>query len=154
MKLIYEENLNGIDKKDFPLPSAENLLSVYISGELSAKGTDRRLLVNVNNLTDSYQGYVLMTGSATGTEFEESGFYVGRTGWNDDGDLSVEMSISSEGLSNKIITSGLSTFTASQNRILGYQFNSYVTGSGPIKSLSLDANGGLFTGKIQIFTPA
>ena len=151
MRLLYEENLNGVSESTFALPAPVNLVKVFVSGDLAVQGSDKRLLLNVNGIQNKYKGFVVMNGDADATEFEESGFYIGRSGWNGDAELTAEVTICSKALSNKIISSGLSTFTAPQNRILGYQCNSFVAGVGPIRNITLDVNGGVFSGKVEIF---
>lgn len=154
MKRIYEVHFNGTNRKDIRLPTAEHLLKMYISGEFAANGHDTRVLIYVNGMKSRYKGFALMNGDATSIEFEESGYYIGRAAGNKDTELSAELTISSFGLSNKIIASGLSTFTGHKTSLLGYQFHSFVAAPGPIATLALDAGKGIFFGKVEIYALA
>jgi hypothetical protein len=111
---------------------SDGFIKIYASGHITSQGKDHRLVLRINGDTGNYQSYVLMSGHASTGEWDNSGIYLGRTGWAQDADFSTEVTIAANSKSQKIDVSALTTFALGNNLILGYESHGFYVSTQPV----------------------
>ncbi|MBX9731588.1 MAG: hypothetical protein K2X59_09685 [Sphingomonas sp.] len=128
----------------------DGFIKIYLAGELAAGGADRRLFMRINGRDSGYTGFVKMEGHAALGEWDGSGAYIGRSGWNLDASFSAEILVARHDKMKSIVTSGLSTFLMANNKIIGMQHHSSILSNSGISSLEFLFNGGVASGVVRV----
>lgn len=132
--------------------STQRAYKVIFQGTLNAGGTDRHLLIRPNGISSGYSSYAIYNGTAGGSDWNTTGFYVGRNGWGQNADVFFEYEISTM-TGRKRLGLGKATFAHTSGNILGYaDANGYWNDiSTNITSLWVGPTGGTITGKIIVY---
>ncbi|MDM5277141.1 hypothetical protein QUF95_07090 [Paenibacillus silvae] len=129
----------------------DGFVKIFVSGELAAQSRDRRIFLRINGVTSSYQSFTLMNGHAGAGEWDTSGIYLGRNGWNLDSNFLSEIKLGIFSKSQKITANGLTTFALGDNRILGYEHHGFLVTSSPLSSISVGFDSGVASGKSSVY---
>ncbi|MEC0093420.1 hypothetical protein [Paenibacillus macquariensis] len=71
---------------------SDGFVKLYlISSELAANAADRRVLIRLNRVNNSYKSYVIMTGDEKWRGMDTNGFSIGRNGSSLDRNFSLEL---------------------------------------------------------------
>jgi hypothetical protein len=153
-QLLSEAAFSGNDVSFDRLDRASTgFIKVLATGHLNSQGVDRRLLLRVNRMTSGYRGFVLMQGDAGGGEWDETGFYLGRSGYNADAAFSLDLTIALPTSVQKITANGSSTFAhGANNLLLGYECHSVLVTNRPITQIDLLFTGGVVTGMCRVYS--
>lgn len=130
-------------------PFRDGFIKIFGKGELAANRGDHKLLIRLNGKDSRYQGFVYMGGHAALGEWDETGFYLGRNGWNLDSTFMFEFTLAIDSNAQKITGSGSSTFAMADNRILGYENHSFFISNPPITDIEVLFTGGVVAGECQ-----
>ena len=153
MELLTKMPIAGPEAKFVcDTPNQDGPLTIFLYGELSAENADNRFCLRFNDATSKYKSFVLSNGDDKQFEWETSGLYLGRTAWAQNASLSIEYTVSPLDDQNKCNGHGLSTFTLSDDRVIGYTCHGYFLSAGPIRSLSFCMlPGGVFKGYMLVY---
>jgi len=130
---------------------SDGFIKLLIKGELDGQGRDSRLLLRLNGANSSYRSFVHMGGDYGAGEWDETGFYVGRSGWHLDATFSAEYIIAVNSRAHKITGSGSSIFGHGDNRILGYESHGHIAMNGGISKIDVILTGGVATGEVRCY---
>ncbi len=132
--------------------NVQKMYKVVFQGSLNANSADRRLLIRPNSVTTGYNGYAIYSGSYNGSDWETSGFYVGRNGNALDADISYEFTFSAM-TGRKRVGFGNASFIHTNGTIMGYGdiAGTWTNTATNITSLWVGTNGGTLTGKVLVF---
>jgi len=117
-------------------------LIVRWHGKIFGNNSDSKLLIRLNGETSGYRSYAIMSGDDSEVGSDANGLYVGRNGWHQDADVSLQYIIDVRS-GQKRTGYGQSTF-AHNIKVLGYTASGYwVNTANPIQSadLYLEGNG-------------
>ena len=133
----------------------DRVYKVYFQGSLASAGADRRILIRLNGdaTSTNYRGYACYDGDASGSDWEESGFYPGRSGWALDCHVGLEYTIFAR--SGVYRTGyGEAVFRHSDDRILGFgrAHSFWEDSTANVTSLWIGPkDGGSITGRLTVF---
>ena len=136
---------------------------VVFQGFLSAEGDNRHILIRPGGVSTqgAYKSFVTYAGSSSGSDWDDTGFFVGRNGWDQDAQVAFEYTLFCAGGRQEITGSiwrfigfGQSTFWhIPSGRILGFgQANGYFEGAVQGYSLWIGPSGGTISGYLAVFT--
>jgi hypothetical protein len=153
MQLIRSDSFsNTASIVDFsPSPISNGFVKIHVSGELAAKGDDRRLFICLNRHNDGYKSFTLMNGDHATGEWSDHGFYIGRNGWHLDSSFNLEFTLAIGAGTQKITGNGLATFAHGDDRILGYESHGFFTTKEAISNIQVLFNGGVANGQYRIY---
>lgn len=152
---VFDGNISGVTSYTVTglNGNTQKMFKVVFQGTLSAGGSDRHILIRPNSSSSPYKCYAVYDGDAGGSDWNTSGFFVGRNGWGQNADFSFEYIISAQ-TGRRRVGYGNSTFYhPSSNRILGFGRASGAwnnTGTN-ITSLRILPTGGTLTGRLMVF---
>ncbi len=126
-------------------------IKIYGSGELTSAGGDRRFYLRVNGMDAYYKSYIQMAGDDGQFEWDTSGFYVGRNSCAKNADFFIEYTLGSKSISNSIVGAGLSTFSNSDNVLVGMECHGRLYANTGFGDITLCTTGGVVTASITAY---
>jgi len=134
----------------------QKMYKVIFQGSIAAGGADRRILIRPNGVATGYRSFAYYEGDAVGSEWDNTGFYVGRNGWLGNGVFAFEYTISAI-TGRRRVGFGEATFCDNYHTV-SYSILGFTRASGywgdtttNITSLWVGPIGGTISGKLMVF---
>lgn len=118
-------------------PLEDGFARLFLSGEFVAGGRDHRLVLQFNGETGGYNSFVKGDGNDGCGEWQRDGVLLGRNAWHLNSQFSGDICIAVNAQTQRIMTSGLTSFAASDHQLIGYQAHGFLQTSDPLKEIRL-----------------
>ena len=99
--------------------NAQKMYKVIFQGSIKEAGGERHILIRPNGISSGYSSFACWDGNSGGSNWDDSGFYVGFNGWSLNADFTFEYTISAI-TGRRRVGFGESTFWHTGGLILGF----------------------------------
>lgn len=124
-------------------PLKNGFARLFLCGKLATAGTDHRLVIQFKGTLLGrpaiYDSFAKADGSDGSGEWESGGIYIGRNAWHRDSRFSGDIGISVSAKTARIITTGLTSFTFNDGRLIGYQAHGIADGISDVTEIRVRA---------------